>query len=182
MASGFCGRLATLGQSCDTLSIASTRLGSTGLGQVYQAIRASLPSGRGLRRWLAACALLTAAGAASAGELELLMFEREGCSYCKLWNEQIGPAYPRTPEGLSAPLHRLDIRDPLPEGTVLTGRAPVFTPTFVLTDDGTEVSRIEGYAGDEFFWVLLDRMLAETGWTPADAPPPQAENQQLTEE
>jgi len=106
------------------------------------------------------------AGAALAGRLELLMFEREGCAYCRLWNEQIAPAYPRTTEGAAAPLRRLDVEAPLPEGTTLTGRPPVFSPTFVLTDDGTEVSRIEGYAGDEFFWVLLDRMLAEAGWTP----------------
>ncbi len=113
-----------------------------------------------------AVALSLPAGAALAGRLELLMFEREGCAYCRLWNEQIAPAYPRTTEGAAAPLRRLDVEAPLPEGTTLTGRPPVFSPTFVLTDDGTEVSRIEGYAGDEFFWVLLDRMLAEAGWTP----------------
>lgn len=115
-------------------------------------------------------ALALSAGAVLAGQLELLMFEREGCSYCKRWNEEIGPAYPRTPEGAAAPLRRLDIKAPLPEGITLTGRPPAFTPTFVLIEDGREVARIEGYAGDEFFWVLLDRMLAEAGWSPGSAP------------
>ena len=102
------------------------------------------------------------------------MFEREGCGYCKQWNEQIAPAYPQTAEGAAAPLRRLDIKDPLPEGTTLTRRPPAFTPTFVLTDDGTEVGRMEGYAGDEFFWVLLDRLLAEAGWAADEAATPTA--------
>lgn len=121
-----------------------------------------------LRRYctVAAAALTLAAGPGQTGDLELLMFEREGCGYCRLWNEQIAPAYPRSPEGVAAPLHRLDIKAPIPQGTILTGRLPAFTPTFVLTDDGTEVSRMEGYVGDEFFWVLLDRMLGQVGWSP----------------
>lgn len=107
---------------------------------------------------------------AAAAERSLLMFERDGCSYCKRWDAEIAPAYPRTAEGQAAPLVRLDIHDPLPEGVTLTGRAPVFTPTFVLTDAGTEVGRIEGYAGDEFFWVMLAQMLTRTGWDPATPP------------
>jgi hypothetical protein len=37
----------------------------------------------------------------------------------------------------------------------------VFTPTFVIIDAGKELGRIEGYAGDEFFWFLLNRLLNE---------------------
>ena len=121
-----------------------------------------------------AAAFLTAAltaGSLWAGELELLMFEQDGCAYCLRWHEEIGPAYPRTSEGASAPLRRIDIRAPLPEDVTLTARHPVFTPTFVLLEGGTETGRIEGYAGDEFFWVLLNGMLTRTGWTPGDAPP-----------
>lgn len=124
---------------------------------------------------LAGAFLLSASTAVA--EMRLLMFERDGCSYCAQWHEQIGFAYPKTAEGRAAPLQQIDIKDPLPEGVTLTGRAPVFTPTFILVDDGTEVARIEGYAGDEFFWVLLDQMLMKTGWTPeaetAEIPPQQ---------
>lgn len=104
------------------------------------------------------------ASAARTAPLELVMFERDGCSYCLRWHEEIGPAYPRTAEGAAAPLRRIDIAEPLPDGITLTGRPPVFTPTFVLLREGTEVARIEGYAGDEFFWVLLDGMLDRAGW------------------
>ena len=124
------------------------------------------------RRFLTSFAVMiagvVAVGPASADELRLLMFERDGCAYCKLWNEQIAPAYPKTAEGRAAPLTRLQIHEPIPDDITLTGRKPVFTPTFVLTDDGTEVARIEGYAGDEFFWVLLDQMLQKTGWKASD--------------
>lgn len=119
---------------------------------------------------LALSALWGLAAVAAEPPYQLLMFERDGCPYCRQWNEEIGPAYPKTAEGQAAPLQRLDIYDPLPDGVTLTGRKPTFTPTFVLISDGTEVGRIEGYAGNEFFWVMLDNMLSKAGWSP----PPQA--------
>jgi thioredoxin-related protein len=88
---------------------------------------------------------------------ELLMVERHGCHWCDRWNAEIGPIYPKTDESLRAPLRRAQISE-LPEGIAFTSR-PVFTPTFVLIDDGRELGRIEGYAGDEFFWFLLGRLL-----------------------
>ncbi len=115
-------------------------------------------------RYFAVATLWT--GSLWADELELLMFEQDGCPYCKRRHEEIGSVYPRTVEGAAAPLRQTDIRAPLPEDVMLTERHPVFTPTFVLLEDGTEAGRIEGYAGDEFFWVLLDRMLRQAGWSP----------------
>lgn len=112
---------------------------------------------------VAATLALPAAGAA----FELMMVERDGCSYCKRWHAEIGPAYPRTAEGAAAPLRRVDLGDGIPDDVTLSGRVPVFTPTFVLLDEGREAGRIEGYAGDEFFWVLLSAMLERAGW---DAP------------
>lgn len=114
--------------------------------------------------------LCAMAAGGHAGQFQLLMFERDGCSYCRQWNEEIGPAYPKTAEGQAAPLYRLDIKAPLPADVTLTGRPPAFTPTFVLLSEGTEVGRIEGYAGDQFFWALLDRLLRDAGWPAADAP------------
>lgn len=93
-------------------------------------------------------------------ETILIMFESEGCPYCDLWKEQIGPAYPKTAEGQRAPLMMVDISDPLPEGITI-GTHPVFTPTFVLVDNGQEVTRLVGYPGENFFWGLLERMLSK---------------------
>lgn len=98
-------------------------------------------------------------------DVSLLMFEEVGCIWCARWNAEVGPEYPITPEGLAAPLVRLDIHDPLPGELTLTSQ-PRFTPTFILVEDGAELGRIEGYPGEDFFWGLLGRLLERT--TPQD--------------
>lgn len=87
------------------------------------------------------------------------MVEQAGCHWCARWNKEISHIYPKTEDGKRAPLRRVDLRD-LPDDLSFKSR-PVFTPTFVLIEDGTELGRIEGYAGDEFFWFLLTKLLAE---------------------
>lgn len=91
-------------------------------------------------------------------ETRLIMAEEEGCVWCARWNEEIGPIYPKTPEGRAAPLLRLDLHETLPAELQFT-RSLHFTPTFVLMVDGVEASRIEGYPGEDFFWGLLGQML-----------------------
>lgn len=91
--------------------------------------------------------------------LELLMVERPGCGWCRRWNEEIAPVYPRTDEGRRAPLYRADVND-LPRGVRF--RSPiVFTPTFVLIDDAREVGRITGYSSEDAFWGMLGEMLSK---------------------
>jgi|TARA_R110000787_G_scaffold92517_6_gene194478 hypothetical protein len=99
------------------------------------------------------------AGAAFA-ETALIMVEEQGCVWCARWNKQIAPIYPKTPEGKAAPLRRIDINAERPDDLTFA-RSLRFTPTFVLMIDGNEVSRIEGYPGEDFFWGLLGRMLSE---------------------
>ncbi|WP_281858729.1 hypothetical protein [Litoreibacter halocynthiae] len=102
-------------------------------------------------------ALLSGVFAISAHAAQLVMVEQDGCHWCAQWNKEIAPAYPNTTEGQRAPLRRVDLRD-LPDDIVFTSK-PVFTPTFVLVEDGKELARLEGYAGDQFFWFLLGKML-----------------------
>lgn len=107
----------------------------------------------------------------AAAELRLMMFEQVGCIYCERWHAEVGDAYAKTDEGRAAPLLAINIRADLPEGVVLVS-PPVLTPTFVLTDDGRELSRITGYPGEDFFWVLLAQMIAaapEAAAAPAPA-------------
>ena len=87
------------------------------------------------------------------------MFEQPGCIYCQRWDEEIGPQYPLTDEGRAAPLRKLSLLAPLPDGIHLAS-PPAFTPTFVVTRYGTEVGRIAGYPGDAFFWPMLADLLA----------------------
>ncbi|MEL7463330.1 MAG: hypothetical protein AAFN79_04650 [Pseudomonadota bacterium] len=97
------------------------------------------------------------AGSVGARAAELVMVEQAGCHWCAQWNAEIGHIHPKTEEGRRAPLRRVDLRD-LPDDIVFAS-PPVFTPTFVLVEDGAELGRIEGYAGDEFFWFLLGNLL-----------------------
>lgn len=90
--------------------------------------------------------------------LELIMVERKGCHYCIEWKDDLGPIYPNTPEGKYAPLRFVDIADGTPDG-VTYARKVIYTPTFVLVDEGAEIGRIEGYPGEDFFWGMLNMML-----------------------
>lgn len=102
--------------------------------------------------------------------VELVMVHQAGCHYCERWNAEIGPVYPKTAEGAFAPLRRVELGSEELRGLDLARRVN-FTPTFVLVDEtGSELNRLEGYPGEDFFWGLLERMLLETGtYTPAPA-------------
>lgn len=89
-------------------------------------------------------------------ETYLLMAEEKGCVWCARWNNEISHIYPKTPEGTTAPLRRYDVHSETPE--VAFQRRVHFTPTFILVQDGSEVGRIEGYPGEDFFWGLLGMM------------------------
>lgn len=92
--------------------------------------------------------------------VRLMMVEQEGCIYCAAWDREIGPGYPKSTEGRTAPLLRVDIKGPWPNGIVLD-RRPTITPTFILLHEGAEVSRLEGYPGDQYFYALIGKMLTE---------------------
>jgi hypothetical protein len=91
----------------------------------------------------------------------LVMVEQPGCIYCERWDTEIGPAYPKTDEGKFAPLLRADLRQGPPEG-ITYARRVLFTPTFVLVNEGQEQARIEGYPGEDFFWPLLTKLLLDS--------------------
>jgi len=117
-----------------------------------------------MKRFLASILLFLAATvvagavAESRAETELVMFEQDGCHWCAVWFEEIGPIYPKTSEGRRAPLRRVDIHAPMPED--LAGiEESRFTPTFVLMHDGREIGRIRGYPGEDFFWGLLGQLV-----------------------
>jgi hypothetical protein len=89
---------------------------------------------------------------------QLVMIQAVGCTWCERWNEEIGTVYAKTEEGMRAPLRRIDMHDPLPAdlGFLIKG---VYTPTFVLIEDGREIGRIRGYPGEDFFWGLFQELL-----------------------
>ena len=127
-----------------------------------------------VRPFLPACGLALAllvlgAMPTPARAAELLMFELQGCPWCRLWHREVGQAYPLSPEGRRAPLRIVDIKDGAPRGVRLD-KAVTSSPTFVLVDGDHEIGRITGYPGADFFWGLLDGLLARL-----DPPPPPAD-------
>jgi thioredoxin-related protein len=103
---------------------------------------------------------------AQATASELVMFERDGCPWCRQWNREIGTVYDRTQEARRLPLRRVNL-DRQTAGIKL--KEPVrYTPTFVVVDDGAEVGRITGYSNDDSFWGLLGALHAKL----PSAPPP----------
>lgn len=118
------------------------------------------------RRIISAMAFAGFATAAPAADL--LMVEQTGCAYCVLWHKQIGPIYPKTAAGATAPLAQIQLTDLKDDGPAIK-RPVVFTPTFLLVENGAEIARLEGYAGEDFFWPLVEKMISDH--TPLAAKP-----------
>ncbi len=110
------------------------------------------------RALVAVLALIVTGAIGGARAAELVMFESAACTWCERWHEELGPIYPKTAESRIAPLRRVNLHDPRPAGLDAI-RGVSFTPTFVLIHNGTEIGRITGYAGDEFFWFQLGTLL-----------------------
>ncbi len=104
--------------------------------------------------------LLSAATAAStARAAELVFFSSARCPYCLAWEREIGHAYPKSEEAHQAPLRRIAIQARRPSDLAQIKDVHV-TSAFVLAGNGSEVGRIAGYSGNEFFWPELDKLLA----------------------
>ncbi len=103
----------------------------------------------------------TVLAAAPAAAQQLLMFDSPNCEWCEAWEQDVGVIYDKTPQGRSLPLRRLPLADGLP-ADVAVNRPVIYTPTFILVESGREVGRITGYPGEDFFWSLLDELLAES--------------------
>ena len=110
-----------------------------------------------MHRAVTAFLILLAMLPGPANAAELVMVEQDGCGWCERWNAEIAPAYPNTEDGKRAPLRRVNLKD-LPEDIDFQS-PPIFTPTFVLIEDGQELGRLEGYMGPDFFWFRLSKLL-----------------------
>lgn len=97
---------------------------------------------------------------AAQADVRLVMVEEPGCYWCARWEHEIGDIYPKTSEGRIAPLRKIEIHGPEVKDFALKG-PPAFTPTFILVDDNTEIGRLEGYPGDEFFWTMIQALISK---------------------
>lgn len=99
-------------------------------------------------------AMFIALSLSNARAAELVMFEQAGCAWCEAFDREIAPIYPKTEEGLRAPLRRVDTSQRLPPDLAFI-ETERLTPLFVLVDRGHEIGRIRGYPGEDHFWGLL---------------------------
>ena len=87
---------------------------------------------------------------------ELVMYRRAGCPWCAAWDREIGPIYGKTEIGRRLPVRLVALERERP-AIALTSPI-IYSPTFVMVEDGREVGRFEGYPGQDFFWGLLERL------------------------
>lgn len=85
---------------------------------------------------------------------ELVMFERKSCIWCQRWDRDVGTTYDKTQESKLLPLRRVDL-DRRDKNDILLAGPVLFTPTFVIVDNGREIGRITGYMNEDSFWGLL---------------------------
>lgn len=104
--------------------------------------------------------MVSFAALAPAWATNLVMVSQPGCHWCETWEMVIGPIYPKTDIAEFAPLIHADLRQGPPEGITYVRRVN-FTPTFILIQDGVELARIEGYLGEDLFWMQLEKMMLD---------------------
>ena len=119
-----------------------------------------------MSRLFAACAVSILSLFATASQAaELVMIEEPGCPWCIKWEKDLGAIYPKTPEGKFAPMRKVQLHDVRSSDADTLGfslvQPVVYTPTFLLIDNGAEVARLQGYPGEDFFWGLLEKMLID---------------------
>ena len=133
----------------------------TDFSTILSCVRRSLPGVAAASMAFAILASLP--DRAEAGEL--VMFEEPGCTWCATWQQEIGVVYDKTEEGRRAPLRLVDKTAERPADLAAIDEV-LFSPTFILVENGVEVGRIVGYPGEHFFWPMLQELLARL-----DSPP-----------
>lgn len=94
------------------------------------------------------------------GDLELLVFEVDGCTYCEVMRRDVLPRYRASASGAEAPMRFIDINQVDTDKLALRGTVQV-VPTAVLMKNGKEVDRVERYFGPEMFFQIVARMIEQ---------------------
>jgi len=105
-------------------------------------------------------AALNVAAPAGTPAVELLVFERADCAYCRVFRRDVLPKYRHAVRDDAVPLRFVDIDKSDTESLALKARIDTL-PTAVLMKNGSEVDRIVGYWGPDNFFKLLAHMLAK---------------------
>jgi thioredoxin-related protein len=90
--------------------------------------------------------------------VELLVFERADCVYCRVFRRDVLPHYRQAVRDDAVPLRFVDI-DASDMGNLGLKRRIDTLPTAVLMKNGSEVDRIVGYWSPDNFFKLLAHIL-----------------------
>ncbi len=90
-------------------------------------------------------------------DMELVMFVSSNCTYCKLFDRDVGDDYAKSWPGRIAPLNRIKISSDYRKYKLSTQIVTV--PTFILFNKNNELGRITGYPGRNNFFQLIVSLL-----------------------
>ncbi|MCB1505678.1 MAG: thioredoxin family protein [Hyphomicrobiaceae bacterium] len=91
--------------------------------------------------------------------LQIVVLEAPGCTYCTLFRRYVLPAYATSPRSRDVPIKFLDLNDEAYDKLGLDGPVDM-VPTAVLMQNNREVGRIAGYLGPENFFHAMNHLLA----------------------
>ncbi len=95
----------------------------------------------------------------NASNLELIVMEAPGCTYCDIFRRDVLPSYQASERAKDVPIRFLDINDASPEELGLNSPVDI-VPTFVVLKDHKEVGRIPGYVGPEYFFHSINHLIS----------------------
>ena len=126
---------------------------------------------RAVLRFLSCCAVVALAGSSGqagldidatipkGSNLELVVMEAPGCTYCGIFRRDVLPAYEASERAKDVPIRFLDVNDV--SSTKMDLETPVdIVPTFVILKDNKEIGRIPGYVGPETFFHTINYLLS----------------------
>jgi thioredoxin-related protein len=94
-----------------------------------------------------------------ASNLELVVMEAPGCTYCELFRRDVLPSYQASERAKDMPIRFLDVNDTTPEALGLESGIDI-VPTFVVLKNHKEVGRIPGYMGPEYFFHSINHLVS----------------------
>jgi thioredoxin-related protein len=94
-----------------------------------------------------------------ASNLQLVIMEAPGCTYCGIFRRDVLPSYEASERGKVLPVRFLDVNDA--GASDLDLQSPVdIVPTFIVVKDKKEVGRIPGYVGPENFYHGINHLMS----------------------
>ena len=96
---------------------------------------------------------------AKSSNLELVVLEAPGCTFCTVFRRDVLPSYQSSEQARSVPVRFLDVNDSAVEQLGLDGPINI-VPTFVVLKNNKEIGRIPGYVGPENFYHSINYLLS----------------------